>query len=642
MIITKINKLLLTILTLCIVHGMSFYIGAEESSSPYGAHSHLYRPQEWRHFPKNLDVMRQGGLQWMRTDFLWSLVEPKEGTWDFSQFDKIVAEAEKRDIHILGILGYSVSWAKPAWEHPDQWSEYVTKTVSRYKGRVRFWEVWNEQNIEVFWKDPNPEKYTCFLKRTYEAAKKADPDTTILFGGTAGIPMEFIEQCLKAGGGAYFDVMNIHPYRSGLVTKVQTREFKDDIAKLHVLLEKYNVGSKPVWITEMGWSDYVALRNTCRDFIAAIFKVVSPDKPVRKVAFLYDPQKYIPTMLGHSREKLLQLVPSDLETSFIPLNKLVQLDPVETPFLILPPMESFPSPFMEHIYNYVRVGGTLVFTYGFPCYYSTKEKDGCYDVIPGENTARQERQRLRIDARVWWTASDVPKKANEISIVPGMTDCFQSFDSKAVADRFFGPKYLKEGDTMVPIIMGKTGDFEAPVALIYRFNSDLKGNIAIYSLYDSRSITSRVTPEEMGNYLPQAYLIALSSGIERFFMYQFQARENIPTEKEDHFGLVHKDLSPKTGFIAMTALTKARPAGSVSLSCLLEEEICILSWKRPDGKKGWAIWSFHDDIQGQIKITGQIDDAFNNLGRPIDREHYNISNKILYFIGPDEITFIKR
>ena len=636
---SKIRKNVLSALFLSFFVVVFISIAAyAEEPSPYGAHSHIYHPWEWQYFPRNYDVMKQCGLGWMRTDFLWRLVEKKPGVWDFSQYDQIVNEAEKKNIHVLGILSYSVPWATPAWEHPKQWAEYVSRTVSRYKGKVRHWEVWNEQNISGFWKNPDPEDYTRFLKLTYETAKKADPDAVILYGGTAGIPMEFIEQSLKADAGKWFDIMNIHPYRHGLDSLESTRRFASDIANVRTLLTKYGQGDKPIWITDMGWTDFVPGKMSCRDFVSAVFKEVSPEKPVKKVAILYDPQHYVGSLGGNGRKIVAQLVPSGTVSSFVSLEEIARLNPGETPFLLMPRNEICPSPYIDSICAYVRAGGTLIFTYGIPCYYTTKMKNGYCEKVPGENSATSERRRLRIDTHVWWENKNIPKEAKEIAVVPPFNDFFKTFDPKAKADRFFGSKFLKSGDKIVPIIMGKSDGFSEPVAVVYRFNSDFKGNIAIYSLYDP-ALTG-VTAEEMGIFLPQAYLIAFASGIERFFMYQFQAREVSPTEREHHFGLVHKDLSPKSSYIALAALTKARPAGSVGLPGMVRSNICVLSWKRPDGKKGWAVWNPQGPIAGHLKISGRVVNSFDNLGQPVDAERYEISDKILYVIGPDDIDFV--
>lgn len=611
--------------------------------SPYGVHSHMYHPWEWKHFPKNLDVMRAAGIQWMRTDFLWDHVEKQPGVWNFEQYDRIVEEAQKRGVHVLGILGYSTPWARPAWEHPEEWKEYVTRTVGHYRGRVSHWEVWNEENISAFWKNPNPEDYVRFLKLTAEAARAADPETTILFGGTAEIPYDYIEKCLQLGAGEWFDVMNIHPYREVFMTDASVQNFRNEIQKTQELLKKYGLGEMPVWITEMGWTDYQREPGYCPQFISAVLAHISPKQKVKKVTFLHDPEHYAPSRSVRF-SKLKELLPPDLEADSITLAKLSELNPKETPFLIMPPNESFPSPYFDAIYAYVRDGGTLFFLNGFPCYYSTEEKGGVCERTPGEGGAESCRERLRIEIRAWWTHSGVPKKADSVTPAPSENPFFPTLktESAPTADRFPGKALLKNGDEMIPILIGKTDSFEEPAAVLYRFHSDLTGNIAVYTLYDAAASTHRVTTEEMGIYLPQAYLLAFSAGIERFFTYQFQAIETSPTDPEHHFGLVHSDLSPKPGYSALRVLSNARPAGSVHISETIQDGTVILSWRRPDAQRGWALWRPGLPSPVNFRFTGNAADTYDYLGNFIRFPQENggtleLSEKILYIIGPEEL-----
>ncbi len=636
---SNVFKLILTCFLLILMFVGSKEISAQ-NSSPYGSHSHIFVPKEWVHFPKNLDLMRAGGLGWMRSDFYWTLIEKKQGNWDYSQYDKIVEEAGKRNIQILGILGYSVPWAQPAYNYPEKWTEYVTRTVSRYKGRVNYWEVWNEENIQSFWKKkPDPEEYTRFLKITAEAARKANPDAKILLGGTAGIPYKYIEDCLKAGAGQWFDIMNIHPYRNVMNTNFSIHQFYDDIAKIRSLLTQYKVGGHPIWITEMGWSDH-QLPDTgkLRGFFNAAWKILSPDKPVKEVAILHDPVK-----LNSCKKSNFQIfanyLPQGVRLVPVKIDELKQLDPAKVPYVIMPPRENFPVACFDFFYDYIKKGGTLFFTCGFPCYYNV-HVPGMKESPIGENSAMASRKNFRMDVHAWWFDNKVPKKADRVFSDPTFSQFFNSSTNKGKADLFLGSKYLKEGDRLIPVLLGQTGDFTEPVAGIYRFNSDLKGNIAVYTLYDSSS-WAYATSEEIETYLPQTYLIAFSAGIERFFTYQFQARETKPEETEDHFGLVHNDLSPKSGYIALSALTKARPAGSIPLTEKKNENgLMMFSWKRPDGRVGWAIWNLDGHVAGTLKLTGKISESFDFSGKPVslNSEKIEITEKTLYLIGPEEIN----
>ncbi len=180
--------------------------------------------------------MRQADIGWARTDFDWTTVQPRQdGPWDYSLIDRTVQSAEEGGITILPILGYDVAWARPAYKHLDAWRQYVRNIVSRYKGRLHYWEVWNEPDLEQFWKDtPDAAHYTLLLKAAYEEIKAVDPSAQVLLGGVSGIPMDYLKGIYDAGGGAFFDIMNVHPYRYPLTPEASP--LKDDLYKLRQLM----------------------------------------------------------------------------------------------------------------------------------------------------------------------------------------------------------------------------------------------------------------------------------------------------------------------------------------------------------------------------------------------------------------------
>ncbi len=121
---------------------------------------------------------------------------------------------------------------------------YAEATVSHFKDRVKFWEIYNEPNI-FFWQGPK-DLYSELVKRCYDVIKKVDPEAQVLAISTAGIDNEFIDFCLKAN--TPFDILTIHPYRRVL----NEVKFIDELKRV-----AQQVQNRPVWITEMGWSSHL-------------------------------------------------------------------------------------------------------------------------------------------------------------------------------------------------------------------------------------------------------------------------------------------------------------------------------------------------------------------------------------------------
>jgi hypothetical protein len=95
---------------------------------------------------------------------------------------------------------------------------YVRFMVGRYKGRIRHWELWNEENIG-YWR-PDIEKtakakwYGRVFCRFADAVHSADPDAKVMFGGLANPDLKFAQTAL-AGCPYKIDIMAYHSYPGG-------------------------------------------------------------------------------------------------------------------------------------------------------------------------------------------------------------------------------------------------------------------------------------------------------------------------------------------------------------------------------------------------------------------------------------------
>ena len=78
---------------------------------------------------------------------------------------------------------------------------------------------------------------------------------TVYLGGTAGVPMDFIEAIYRNGGGAFFDAMNVHPYNHPYAPE---GDLDKKLENLRALMAKYGDAEKPIVITEHGWPTHDA------------------------------------------------------------------------------------------------------------------------------------------------------------------------------------------------------------------------------------------------------------------------------------------------------------------------------------------------------------------------------------------------
>ena len=105
---------------------------------------------------------------------------------------------------------------------PAKFAAFAKVAASHYSALgVHAYEVWNEPNTKSFWTpSPNVADYTRLLKAAYPAIKGADPQATVLSGGTAPAPddgtsyspVSFLKGIYANGGGDSFDAVAHHPY----------------------------------------------------------------------------------------------------------------------------------------------------------------------------------------------------------------------------------------------------------------------------------------------------------------------------------------------------------------------------------------------------------------------------------------------
>ncbi len=139
------------------------------------------------------------GAKVLRSFVPWGAINPQRGKWNFKRADRIVALAEKYHVELAPDLGLAAKWAvsdearaKPGWQFqfyppvdPNDYATFTGKCAERYRGRIRFWEIWNEPDLSHFWRGTTDE-YIEMLRLSYAAIKQVDPNAQVLCGGMSG------------------------------------------------------------------------------------------------------------------------------------------------------------------------------------------------------------------------------------------------------------------------------------------------------------------------------------------------------------------------------------------------------------------------------------------------------------------------
>jgi hypothetical protein len=234
---------------------------SRNQNTPFGMLGFLDWNHDWNSYlyntPEKLEqaiqMIGEAGSSFVRQVISWDEVEKRPGQFDFAKYDDLLDRLERHGLKTLAILCYTATWTGKAWNSvpdADLFLKYVEKTVERYKGRIAYWEVWNEPDHPTYWKDQDGEKaYVALLKRVYAAIKRIDPSAQVVLGSVCAPPA--LREMYQHGAKDYFDVANVHPFTTplqpGALDKVQS-----SYRGMKSVMGEFQDDKKPIWITELG------------------------------------------------------------------------------------------------------------------------------------------------------------------------------------------------------------------------------------------------------------------------------------------------------------------------------------------------------------------------------------------------------
>ncbi|MDH4135136.1 MAG: LysM peptidoglycan-binding domain-containing protein [Anaerolineae bacterium] len=200
------------------------------NSPEYGMQAFLWWRPETAH--RDLGLIRDAGFTWVKQSFAWREIEGSaKGSFGWERPDRIVHQVNEFGLDLIARVDHQPQWAGGGFPQngpPDNYQDYADflyAMASRYKGRIRAYQIWNEPNLNVAgrseWggRPPNPAEYTALLKVAYEAIKRADPNAMVISAGLSPTSRwddqampdeEFLKGMYAAGAKPYFDVLGAH------------------------------------------------------------------------------------------------------------------------------------------------------------------------------------------------------------------------------------------------------------------------------------------------------------------------------------------------------------------------------------------------------------------------------------------------
>ncbi len=256
---------------------LAVYGGATEIPEPVlpagvGVNIHFVAGHE-----KDLDLIAAAGFKFIRMDFHWTAIETRKGEYDWSGYDELLANLDKRGLRAIFILDYShhlyeaeVTSPHPITgqshkaiaspQHPESiaaFARWAAASAKHFQGRHVLWEIWNEPNGNFWSPKPDVQQYTTLALATCKAVREADTKAAIIGPATAGFPWEFLETFLKSGALEYLDAVSVHPYRD---PRNPPETASGDYPRLRGLIARYAPQSRkdiiPILSGEWGYSTH--------------------------------------------------------------------------------------------------------------------------------------------------------------------------------------------------------------------------------------------------------------------------------------------------------------------------------------------------------------------------------------------------
>ena len=212
---------------------------------------------------KCYDPIALAGVKWARCQTGWSRCEKVKGQFDFAWLDEVVENLLIRGIQPWFNVGFGNKLYMPDVPHEsavgcvplyypketqDAWKNFVRELTRHFQGRVRHYEIWNECNIDSFWRPgkSSAKEYAQLVEMTSKEIKSVD-STAIVVACVAGVVNDFIFNTLKHGIGKHIDRYSIHPYQG----QIPEANYERSIANIRSLFAKFAPHVK-LWQGECG------------------------------------------------------------------------------------------------------------------------------------------------------------------------------------------------------------------------------------------------------------------------------------------------------------------------------------------------------------------------------------------------------
>jgi len=217
-----------------------------------------------------------GGIRLWSDGVTWANINTASGVYDWTNMDSWIGKAQSEDVDVLYTIADTPQWAgsipkgtpclasqglyscsAPKDVNSDgtgtdaDFSNFITALVTRYKGEIAYYELWNEPDCTCYWAGTTAQ----IVRMGADASSiihSIDPDATILSPSAHGPTMRtWFDGYVAAGGAANFQIVNFHGRGEG-TTNTDPEEFLTMYDDVVTEVQKRNLTSMPIWDDEHG------------------------------------------------------------------------------------------------------------------------------------------------------------------------------------------------------------------------------------------------------------------------------------------------------------------------------------------------------------------------------------------------------
>jgi hypothetical protein len=231
-----------------------------------------------------LEKLELADVRWVRL-----LFKQQNNFVNLQEYDRMVDSLCGSGISVLGLVNHE-TLVRQDFNNPDlgiaaayrlEFTNTVKFIVNHYQGRIKYWEVWNEENYDPI---PGaatgapyvaPELYAPLLDFTATAIRQGNPSAKAISGGLGSAwndSNQYFQQVYTSlGTSRPFDYFAIHPYFNdtyGLDPMAYLHESSQMSSGDQTIIDKFittmnnaSDGGKHLWVTELGWNSAKGLSN---------------------------------------------------------------------------------------------------------------------------------------------------------------------------------------------------------------------------------------------------------------------------------------------------------------------------------------------------------------------------------------------